>query len=32
MAAIGVSDGIVVNQVHEDNDFFLVEDPNQRVV
>lgn len=23
MAAIGVSDGIAVNQIHEDNDFFL---------
>lgn len=23
MAAIGVSDGIVVNQIHEDNDFFF---------
>lgn len=33
MAAIGVSDGIVVNQIHEDNDFFFFfEDPNQRVV
>ena len=31
MAAIGVSDGIAVNQIHEDNDFFF-EDPNQRVV